>query len=325
MSSLALLSLVGLSSLVSIIRPAAADDIAVITPQGAQAGQTVVLKWDYSTESEVSGTTGDINPFEIQLRSCGDGGLGCENLSCGTTYRTLCEACMDQDGSYDILMPADVAAGDYVFSVTYMGTSGWDSAASTTSTSSGAEEVIGCSGSFSVEVGNSSSAATAAQGVPVLEATAIDQQLSPGQAFTAQWVYDDGEGERSGSFDVNLYSCANGACDDGRYARIERAVSSYLDVSGRSPRLGKTAVVVRLFVHVNALETPKRHCSCTGIPKAIYEYLVTGAIPLNPFSRQRVPSGASLYMFISRCYSITICITSSEIEHVCNSAPVSLL
>lgn len=183
-----------------------------------EAGDAFSVEWDYSTDSEVIGTTGDLNPFDIELRSCGQGGEGCENLSCGTTYRTLCErgngVCMDSDGSYDVVIPDDVPAGDYVISVTYMGAAGWAAVSSMLSSSSSSSlgGVTACSKSFAVAGATS----TVEEGTPVLEATTPTSELSPGQAFTAQWVYDNGDGQGGGNFEVNLYSCADGACSDGR-------------------------------------------------------------------------------------------------------------
>ena len=210
---------------------AAADDIsAVITPAIVDAGSVFSVEWAYRTDSAASGTTGDLNPFDIELRSCGEAGRSCENAGCGDAFLALCAregGCMDSDGSFDVTVPNTVTAGDYVVSVTYIGSSGWPSAASysTSSSSSGgnsgsgtgagaASSVTACSSAFSVEVAEG---AAVVEGEPVLTATAVSSELSPGEAFTAEWEYDDGNGDASGTFEVNLYSCADGACVDGRW------------------------------------------------------------------------------------------------------------
>lgn len=216
---------------------AVADDIsAVITPSIVDAGSSFSVEWEYSTESLVSGTTGDLNPFDIELRSCGEAGQGCKNSGCGDTYLALCAregGCFDSDGSYDVSVPNTVAAGEYVVSVTYIGSSGWSSAASYSSSggdggggssSSGGAGGVGasvtaCSSAFSVEAATGDAAAVA-EGVPALTATAVSSDLAPGEAFTAEWSYDDGNGGGSGTFEVNLYSCANGACVDGRWVMM---------------------------------------------------------------------------------------------------------
>eukprot|EP00752_Nemacystus_decipiens_P005724 g5181.t1 len=189
----------------------ALDEITLVSaPEGRlTAGAAHAVQWEYSTDDEVSGTTGDLNPFEIELRSCGGDAeqqAACgTGESCGNPYRPLCGletggSCMDSDGSYDVTIPDDVTAGLYVFSVTYLGATGWSSGGSS---SSQAGLVTGCSESFLVEAAPAAAAA--------LTATAPGE-LQPGDPFTAEWAYDDGFGQTSGNFEVNLYSCANSAC-----------------------------------------------------------------------------------------------------------------
>lgn len=196
----------GLAAFLLLALPAAfADDISVATPTTLTAGTQFSAEWTYSTEDEVSGTTGDLNPFEIELRSCGD--VGCQDGDCGNVYSALCEregGCLDSDGSYNVTLPTDAVAGDYVIRVTFVGHSG-ESAMSST------EEIAACSRVFSVEEPE------VPLGTPVLEATTPEGNLYPGAAFTAEWAYDNGEGEGDGTFEVDLYSCAGGACSDARY------------------------------------------------------------------------------------------------------------
>lgn len=190
---------------------AAKEAISVVTPTTVEAGVAFSVEWEFATDSEVSGTTGDLNPFEIELRWCGEDGDECESSACGSAYLSLCErelGCMDSDGSYDVVIPSDVNDGEYVIKVTYLGVSGWASASSLASFG----KVSDCSGTFFVE----NSGSSADDGIPFLEATAPETELEAGEAFTARWKYDDGEGNGEGFFEVNLYECNDGSCADGR-------------------------------------------------------------------------------------------------------------
>lgn len=206
-------------ALIAVLVPEAAlalDEISLVeAPETSlTGGASHAVAWVYTTDDEVSGTTGDLNPFEIELRSCGgdaDQQAACgTGASCGNPYRALCGAetgasCMDSDGSYDVTIPADVAAGLYVFSVTYLGSTGWSSTGGS-SAASDAGLVTGCSESFLVEEAPAAGALTAV----------APGQLEPGDPFTAKWAYDDGTGEAGGIFEVNLYTCADSACANGR-------------------------------------------------------------------------------------------------------------
>lgn len=190
----------------------ALDEISAVTAPTTTltAGDTHAVEWEYTTDSLVSGTTGDLHPFEIELRSCTPDANGSCGASCGNAYRALCglevgASCMDSDGSYDVVIPEDVASGTYVFSVTFLGTSAWSSSGSSSGSGSGA--VSGCSDSFAVEEMDADA------GAEVLTAATPAGSLAPGDPFTAQWDYDDGS---AGSFEVNLFSCAGDACADGR-------------------------------------------------------------------------------------------------------------
>ncbi|CAM9935969.1 unnamed protein product, partial [Ectocarpus fasciculatus] len=203
-----------------LLLPTATTSVAALTEitnvaaptSNLTAGTYHAVGWVYSTDTGARGTTGDLRPFEIELRSCGgdtsqeaECGLG---ESCGNPYRALCDletgaACMDSDGSYDVLIPEDVDAGRYVFSVTHLGLSSWTSGASSMMSDSGL--VTGCSESFFVEEAVAKEALTA-------EAPAASS-LQPGDAFTAEWEYEGADGETGGSFEVNLFSCADQACE----------------------------------------------------------------------------------------------------------------
>lgn len=209
-----------LATILARLSPGAAqalDEIAEVTvPSGGlTAGATHAVTWVYNTDDPVreQRTTGDINPFEIELRSCGGGDP--EACGCGSQYLQLCgvdetggssssssSPCMDSDGSYDVVIPDDVPRGAYVFMVTYLGAGGWSSGSS----AGDAGEVTGCSDAFWVE----ESAASA----PALTAVAPGE-LQPGDSFTARWEYDAGDGQAAGgNFEVNLHSCADAACAD---------------------------------------------------------------------------------------------------------------
>lgn len=201
----------------AITRVAALTEITNVAAPTSNltAGTYHAVGWVYSTDTGAWGTTGDLRPFEIELRSCGadasqeaDCGLG---DGCGNPYLSLCDletgaACMDSDGSYDVLIPEDVDAGMYVFSVTHLGLSSWTSG---TSSMSDVGLVTGCSQSFFVEAAVEKDALTA-------EAPAASF-LQPGDAFTAEWEYEGEDGETDGSFEVNLFSCADQACEQDRW------------------------------------------------------------------------------------------------------------
>lgn len=186
---------------------AVADTIVVAATQSTvTAGEELPVEWSYSNDDEeVGGTTGDLNPFAIELRDCGVDGADCEDGGCGSsTYSNLCPrdgVCMDSDGSYDVVIPSDAGVGDYVIRVSYLGTF---------TSSAHVGEISACTTSFAL------TAPDVPLGVAVLEATAPQFDVAPGQAFTAQWAYDNGEGKSDGNFDVDLYSCENGACLNGR-------------------------------------------------------------------------------------------------------------
>lgn len=196
----------GFGVLCSRARPAAAYSISVAKPPTVAAGEEFTLEWTLSTsDDDVRGTSGDLYPFEIELRSCSADASQCENYGCGNyTFRSLCEradGCMDSDGSYDVTIPSDASAGDYSIRVSYMGP--YDPSAD-------AGEASGCTGSFAV------TASDILPGTPVITAAVPDVDLTPGQAFTAEWDYDDGQGHSDGNFDIDLYSCDDGGCADGR-------------------------------------------------------------------------------------------------------------
>lgn len=178
--------------------------ITVATPVDTYVpGDSLVAEWVYEP-AEGGGTTGDLNAFTINLQYCGKDGSDCnaDSGACGDEYVSLCPKedglCMDSDGMYDIVIPEDAEAGKYGILVALASAPG---------------TIFGCSNSFDVSADpDDTSSATA--GAPTLEAIA-PYYLEVGEAFTARWLYDNGAGDSEGTFEIDLYSCADAACDDG--------------------------------------------------------------------------------------------------------------
>lgn len=190
------------------IRSAAATQIAVATPlYGKEAGELFTTSFSYSASG---GTTGDLNSFEIELRSHDSVSA---TAGCGeTVFASLCTreggVCMDSDGSYDVQIPEDTPAGKYSIKVML------------------AEDnmVWACTDAFNVTLPLDGAGETVVAGEPAVEEVQVDTSatggvLSPGQPFTARWVYDDGESGdgAEGTFEVNLNACGavEGDCDTG--------------------------------------------------------------------------------------------------------------
>lgn len=188
------------ATVLSVTTPAAADGTG-----GYTAGDALTAEWTYAPatgDGATTTTTGDLNAFTVELRTCGSDGSGCNDSNsaeqwCGETYASLCTRadglCMDSDGTYDVVIPADAPAGQYGLKVAL---------------ASDPDVIFACSDAFGV------SAPATAAGEPSLQ-TASPDPLEVGAAFTARWAYDDGNGEAEGTFHIDLYSCEDGACDDG--------------------------------------------------------------------------------------------------------------
>ncbi|CAM9760220.1 unnamed protein product, partial [Scytosiphon promiscuus] len=188
-------------------RTAAAQQIAVSTPlYGKEAGELFTTTFSYSASG---GTTGDLTSFDIELRSHDDASA---TTGCGeTVFASLCTrddgVCMDSDGAYDVQIPEDAPAGAYSMKVMLTD----DSA------------VWACTNAFNVTLPQDGAGVTVVAGEPSVEEVEVDASassgvLSPGQPFTARWVYDDGSGDGGeGTFEVNLNACsaADGDCDTG--------------------------------------------------------------------------------------------------------------
>lgn len=201
-AKLSLAALIFLSSRTTI-QTVSATDLSVTTPDGTYAaGDALRAQWTYDPTTSDRITTGDLNAFKVELRTCGSDGSSCRESSgaeqsCGETFASLCirddGLCLDSDGTYDVVVPADAPAGHYGLKVAL---------------ASNPDVVFACSSAFDV------SAAATAVGEPSLETVSPDP-LEVGAAFTARWVYDDGSGEAEGSFQIDLYSCEDGSCNDG--------------------------------------------------------------------------------------------------------------
>lgn len=170
----------------------------MVTPSNSkEVGEEFTVEWSYSASG---GTTGDLYSFAITLRDCGSDGSDCSSGSaCGSEYVSLCVldggVCMDSDGSYDVQIPEDAPAGKYGIRVSL-----------TEDTT-----VFSCTDAFDVTEPDSSAWDP---DEPSLEVIAPDY-VEAGSPFTAQWIYDDGAGQAGGTFEVSLYACDGGDCDDG--------------------------------------------------------------------------------------------------------------
>lgn len=176
---------------------AASNDITVVTPsETLEAGAEFTVEWEYA---DSGGTTGDLNAFTIELHYCGDDGSSCSGTdACGTEYVALCEradGCMDSDGSYNVQLPEDAAAGQYAVKVGL--------AADTA--------VFSCSEAFDV----SDPEGGAVDPTSPSLVTNPPDYVEVGDAFTARWVYDDGTGSAEGTFEIDLYLCDDNDCNDG--------------------------------------------------------------------------------------------------------------
>lgn len=175
-------------------------EISAVTPSAAkEAGQEFVMKWFYFAAGDT--TTGDLNSFEIELRSCGLDGSGCLGAgACGNEFASLCTrddgVCMDSDGSYDVQIPDTAEPGMYSIKVYLTDDS----------------TVFSCTDAFDV-MAAADSTVVVEEGEPSMEVVAPDY-VEVGEPFTAQWVYDDGAGGAEGTFQVSLHSCAGGDCED---------------------------------------------------------------------------------------------------------------
>ncbi|CAM9601879.1 unnamed protein product [Pylaiella littoralis] len=199
---------------------ASAQQIVVATPAfSKEAGQGFTLGFSYSASR---GTTGDMTGYSIELRShtSSDATTGCGDAAVSSLC-TLDEmvsfsssgdddgggdgyVCVDSDGTYDVTIPTDTAAGMYSIKVSL--------AADPT--------VFGCTDAFQVTAEETAVGITVVAGEPALRDVAVEAVttvLSPGSPFTARWSYDDGAGAGGGSegtFGINLNACGDdGGCD----------------------------------------------------------------------------------------------------------------
>lgn len=202
----------------------------VATPTLLAPGDAFTLTWAYTSgDGAAPQTTGDLKAFDIDLEHCSGGAGTCQ--CSGVSLVSLCPlgaGCVDSDGSYDLVLPSDdvaltgsaaaVTAGE-VYQIRV-------SLASNPS-------VFSCGYGFKVQDGVDESGPHLADTTTTsdggggtnrgtLTAFPPSEVLVPGQAFTARWAYDGGSVEDEGvlagaEFAVDLFSCAGGACDGGRY------------------------------------------------------------------------------------------------------------
>lgn len=174
-------------------------EISAVTPSAAkEAGQEFVIKWFYFAAGD--NTTGDLNSFDIELRSCGPDGSGClGSAACGNEFASLCTrddgVCMDSDGSFDVQIPDTAEPGMYSIKVSLSDDS----------------TVFSCTDAFNVTAA-ADGTVVVEEGEPSLEVVA-PEYVEAGEPFTAKWVYDDGAGGAEGTFQVSLHTCTGGDCE----------------------------------------------------------------------------------------------------------------
>ena len=197
-------------------------DVA-ISPAALSPGDDFTVTWNYSSSSDPEPkTTGDLTEYDIDLDQCEDGAGGC---GCsGNSLISLCPqttSCVDSDGSYDLSLETTDATTEVMVGNVYQ-----------IRVSLASDPTIyACGPGFEVLEGDDElSVETTVDGgiiarLPSLEVFAPTREMIPGQAFTAQWAYDNGEGDEvnldegigsAGDFLVDLYTCAGGTCGNGR-------------------------------------------------------------------------------------------------------------
>lgn len=255
---LRVVALVGCFTDRSLLLASSAASISNVTisPTNLSLGDDFTATWEYlsGSDAEEPATTGDLNSFDIDLEHCVNGAGSCQCSGGGeeTSLLSLCPqatGCVDSDGSYDLSLPSSevsdtaavVAGSVYQVRVSLASdptvascTSGFqvlesadDEAGTGGGGSSTDSSVLGEASVTSSESSNGeSNSRYRNQNTASIEVIAPAIELIPGQAFTANWVYDDGVEEvdggdqfvigHAGTFAVDLYSCAEGACSDGR-------------------------------------------------------------------------------------------------------------
>lgn len=246
----------------------------VATPTLLAPGDAFTLTWAYTSGDEAGViTTGDLKAFEIDLEHCPDGAGTCQCT--GASLISLCPltgpGCVDSDGSYDLVLPSEDLATSTGTTAAVSGEV-YQIRVSLASNS----EVFSCGHGFKVQDGAASEGeAVADSGTTsngdgatnrgTLTAIPPEEVVIPGQAFTARWEYDSGEdgGEEAGNeFAVDLFSCAGGACDDGRCVMIHFSVADCCAV-------GSEAVCVRLKnINISRdLVYPTRYLPINSVPE----------------------------------------------------------
>lgn len=194
-----------------------------------ELGQDFTVTWTYSdgviTDPR---TTGDISTFAIDLELCGSGTDACQCIGgARDSLIYLCPeetGCVDSDGSFDLTVPWASTLTASTNNNVYQVRVSLASDAEVFACTPGVQLVEGDDGpNFD---GYESTASTSGDGpgrVATLTAFQPEGGLFPGSAFTARWIYHDGEedeedgdGGAASDFAVDLYTCAEEACTDGR-------------------------------------------------------------------------------------------------------------
>ena len=210
----------------------------VATPTLLSPGDAFTLTWVYTSGDDAGpNTTGDLKAFDIDLEHCADGVGTCQCT--GASLVSLCPlepGCVDSDGSYDLVLPSDDVASTGSAGAAVSAGEVYQIRVSLASNPS----VFSCGYGFKVQereaadeggphladtTTTTSDGGGGSDGTNRATLTAFppSEDLVPGQAFTARWAYDsglveDGEIQAGAEFAVDLFSCAGGACDGGRYA-----------------------------------------------------------------------------------------------------------
>lgn len=214
-----------------------------ITPTHLAPSDEFTASWTYfSGDTAKQATTGDLTSFDIDIEHCVNGAGTCQCT--GTSLTSLCPqetGCVDSDGSYDLSLPPSSGLLDE--STTAAAVTPGEVYQVRVSLAS-QPAIFSCGYGFVVQEPDSelpvvdgrttssdaSSDGTGHQATVVGSLTVFPPDLDnelivPGEAFTARWVYHDGLDEdeerqagvgSAGDFAVDLYTCDDGACNNGR-------------------------------------------------------------------------------------------------------------
>lgn len=216
-------------------KAAATASISAVTVSETQLelGQDFIVTWNYALASGEL-TTGDLTSFEFGMVECSGATnvQGCDPSTCSSSSAAeaiaLClrgSGCLDSDGSYNLTVPDTTGylvgedAGSKFFMLIVSLSSDPEILGCTTH---GFEVVEPAFDEPDIDIdtssGDTESGSPVKNGVSAftLKAYAPIEDVKPGGAFTARWLYEIDGVAAEGNFAVDLYTCENGVCDDGR-------------------------------------------------------------------------------------------------------------